>query len=55
MSILVKAGSPESKRVAARIKYFSESSAELLFNRDIKKDFLILIFLIKKLLPVHYC
>ena len=48
MSILVKAGSPESKRVAARIKYFSESFAELLFNRDIKKDFLIFNFLIKK-------
>ena len=48
MLVLVEAGSPENKKVAARIKYFSESSAELLFNRDIKKDFLIFNFLIKK-------
>lgn len=48
MSILVKAGSPENKKTAARVKYISKNTVELLFNRDIKKDFLIFNFLIKK-------
>lgn len=48
MSILVKIGTSKNKKIAARIKYISENTAELLFNRDIKKDFLIFNFLIKK-------
>ncbi|MBI5356097.1 hypothetical protein HZB78_00595 [Candidatus Collierbacteria bacterium] len=48
MSILVETGSLKNKKVAARIKYFSKSSAELLFNRDLENDFLIFNFLIKK-------
>lgn len=48
LSILVIKGSAKNKKVSARLKYLSGNTAELLFNRDLDKDFLIFNFLIKK-------